>query len=177
MSDTNQQTNPQTLGQRIDAVLQPLYDEADKHRAALEHVQVEIAKLKQQADEATAVNGRASNSATAHMLHAIQREHSRAPQKGLSNPVCVLSRFRCASLSDTPVAPVVGCHRFAHVGRFVRVVRLAGVAHVAGVASVASFSSPPSSSINRHSSSSKKTRCLLLFWGSTSLLCSLLFQA
>lgn len=45
---------PKTLGQRIDDVLQPLYEEADEHRATLELIRSQIVSLQEQADAATA---------------------------------------------------------------------------------------------------------------------------
>lgn len=50
MSDAPSAT---TLGQRIDAVLQPLYTEADQHRATLEQAKSQIAALQQQIDTAS----------------------------------------------------------------------------------------------------------------------------
>lgn len=53
MSDATQIPTQQTLGQRIDAVLSPLYAEAEQHRAALEQAKTQIKALQQQVDTAT----------------------------------------------------------------------------------------------------------------------------
>ena len=50
----SESSTPQTLGQRIDAVLNPLYQEAEKHRASLNEAQQQIATLQQQVSDATA---------------------------------------------------------------------------------------------------------------------------
>ena len=42
----------QTLGQRIDSVLGPLYEEAEQHRATIELVKEQQAKLQEQVDAA-----------------------------------------------------------------------------------------------------------------------------
>lgn len=52
MSDAAEPTPSPTLGQRIDAVLQPLYDEAEQHRATLDEVKTQMAALKQKAEAA-----------------------------------------------------------------------------------------------------------------------------
>lgn len=53
MSQTAETTTPQTLGQRIDAVLAPLYAEAEQHRAALDQAKTQIEALQCQVASAT----------------------------------------------------------------------------------------------------------------------------
>lgn len=54
MSDATENTTTiSTLGQRIDAVLGPLYAEAEQHRAAIEQTRSQIQTLQQQAESAT----------------------------------------------------------------------------------------------------------------------------
>jgi len=53
MSEARSRSN-KTLGQRIDAVLQPLYEEADQHRASLDLIKAQMQSLQEQADQANA---------------------------------------------------------------------------------------------------------------------------
>ena len=49
----SQSTDPKTLGQRIDEVLEPLYSEAEQHREAIAQAQATLQAAQQQFDQAT----------------------------------------------------------------------------------------------------------------------------
>jgi len=54
MSDPSNPASLKTLGQRIDAVLQPLYTEGEQHRTTLNLIKAQIKSLEEQADAAMA---------------------------------------------------------------------------------------------------------------------------